>query len=93
MILFAAFAAFGADDQSDATSGLPLDRVIVTATRTPVNESDLGSAFSQLTGQEMQTEQLIDLKNALNTTVREAESLPSACAAPPAPMRCSWWTE
>jgi vitamin B12 transporter len=68
MILLVSVAACGADDQGDATSGVPLDRVIVTATRTPQDESQLGSAFSQLTGQQMQTEQLIDLKNALNTT-------------------------
>jgi vitamin B12 transporter len=60
--------AFAADDQSDATNGLSLDRVIVTATRTPEDESRIGSAFSQLSGQELATEQIIDLKNALNTT-------------------------
>jgi outer membrane cobalamin receptor len=45
-----------------------VDRVIVTATRTPEEESLIGSAFSQLTGQQVETEQFIDLKNALNTT-------------------------
>jgi vitamin B12 transporter len=60
--------AFGADQQNDVATSLPLDRVIVTATRTSEDESRIGSAFSQLTGDEMETEQLIDLKNALNTT-------------------------
>jgi vitamin B12 transporter len=59
---------FGADEQNDVTTNLPLDRVIVTATRTTEDESQVGSAFSQLTGDEMETEQLINLKNALNTT-------------------------
>ncbi len=68
MILCSAVAAFGQEDQGASTSGVSLDRVIVTATRTPEDESQLGSAFSQLTGDEMQTEQLIDLKTALNTT-------------------------
>jgi len=67
-LLTAGFEAFGADDQSDATTSLPLDRIIVTATRTSEDESRIGSAFSQLSGQELETEQIIDLKNALNTT-------------------------
>ena len=58
----------GEDDQSESPTGLPLDRVIVTATRTPEEETLIGSAFSQLTGQQLETEQFIDLKNALNTT-------------------------
>jgi vitamin B12 transporter len=59
-----------ADDQSarDVATTLPLDRIIVTATRTAEGESKIGSAFSQLSGQELETEQFIDLKNALNTT-------------------------
>ena len=60
--------AFGADEQNDVATSLPLDRVIVTATRTSEDESRIGSAFSQLTGQELETEQIIDLKNAFNTT-------------------------
>ena len=60
--------AFAADGQDDVTTSIPLDRVIVTATRTPEDESGIGSAFSQLSGQELETEQIIDLKNALNTT-------------------------
>jgi len=40
----------------------------VTATRTPEDESQIGSSFSQLTGDELQTEQIDDLKTALNTT-------------------------
>lgn len=60
--------AFGADEQDEAATSLTLDRVIVTATRTSEAESRIGSAFSQLTGEEMGTEQIIDLKNALNTT-------------------------
>lgn len=47
--------AFGADENSYATTNLLLDRVIVTATRTPEDESQIGSAFSQLTGQELET--------------------------------------
>jgi vitamin B12 transporter len=62
------FEAFGADQEDDVTTSLPLDRVIVTATRTSEDESGIGSAFSQLSGQELETEQIIDLKNALNTT-------------------------
>jgi vitamin B12 transporter len=72
LVFFAGFMpgseAFGADEQSDATTSTPLDRVIVTATRTSEDESRVGSAFSQLSGQELETEQFIDLKNALNTT-------------------------
>jgi vitamin B12 transporter len=66
--LMVGFEAAGEDDQSESPTGLPLDRVIVTATRTPEEESWIGSAFSQLTGQQLETEQFIDLKNALNTT-------------------------
>ncbi|MBV8212361.1 MAG: TonB-dependent receptor [Verrucomicrobia bacterium] len=55
-------------DDSDTGSNSPMDRVIVTATRTALDESQIGSAFSQLTGEELQTEQIADLKNALNTT-------------------------
>ncbi|MBV9106683.1 MAG: TonB-dependent receptor [Verrucomicrobia bacterium] len=67
--LVVSFQSFGAEDQSDATtSNLALDRVIVTATRTFEDESRIGSAFSQLTGEQLETEQIIDLKNALNTT-------------------------
>ena len=66
--LTAGFEAFGADEESDSTTSLLLDRVIVTATRTPEDESQIGSAFSQLTGEELETEQIIDLKTALNTT-------------------------
>jgi vitamin B12 transporter len=66
--LVAGFEAFGADEESDETTGFPLGRVIVTATRTSEDESRVGSAFSQLSGQELETEQIIDLKNALNTT-------------------------
>jgi len=66
--LTAGFEAFGADEESDSTTSLPLDRVIVTATRTPEVESQIGSAFSQLTGEELETEQIIDLMTGLNTT-------------------------
>jgi vitamin B12 transporter len=59
------FESLGADDQSGANL---LDRVIVTATRTSEDELRIGSAFSQLTGDELETKQIIDLKNALNTT-------------------------
>ena len=45
-----------------------MDRVIVTATRTALEESQIGSAFSQLTGEQLQTEQIVDLKTALNIT-------------------------
>jgi vitamin B12 transporter len=58
--------AFG-DDSSSNIDGF-LDRIIVTATRTPEDESQIGSSFSQLTGDELQTEQIDDLKTALNTT-------------------------
>jgi outer membrane receptor protein involved in Fe transport len=66
--LTAGFEAFGADQENDSTTSLLLDRVIVTATRTAEDESQIGSAFSQLTGEELETEQIIDLKTALNTT-------------------------
>src|ERR1700674_3681808 len=68
--LMAGVQVFAADDQSDRdlATTLPLDRVIVTATRTSEDESKIGSAFSQLSGEELETEQIIDLKNALNTT-------------------------
>jgi vitamin B12 transporter len=64
----AGLRAFAADPGDDNTTSLPLDRVIVTATRTSEDESKIGSAFSQLTGEELDTEQIIDLKVALNTT-------------------------
>ena len=51
--LTAGFEASGADEESDSTTSLLLDRVIVTATRTPEDESQIGSAFSQLTGEEL----------------------------------------
>src|ERR1700730_7521507 len=66
--LMATLKASGAGDQSEDTNNLPLDRVIVTATRTLEDESKIGSAFSQLSGQQLATEQIVDLKNALNTT-------------------------
>jgi vitamin B12 transporter len=66
--LIAGFEAFGADEESVETTSFPLGRVIVTATRTSEEESQVGSAFSQLSGQQLETEQIIDLKNALNTT-------------------------
>ena len=72
LLLFASLTAgkkaFGADEQGDSTTSLSLDRVIVTATRTSEEESGIGSAFSQLSGQQLETEQIIDLKTALNTT-------------------------
>jgi vitamin B12 transporter len=58
--------AFG-DDSSDNLDSF-LSRIIVTATRTPEDESQIGSSFSQLTADELQTEQIDDLKTALNTT-------------------------
>src|SRR3984957_8566735 len=66
--LAATLEVFGADQSGELSTNLPLDRIIVTATRTSEDESRIGSAFSQLTGQELATEQIIDLKNALNTT-------------------------
>ncbi len=66
--LAATLKVFGADQSGEVSTNLPLDRIIVTATRTPEEESRIGSAFSQLTGQELETEQIIDLKNGLNTT-------------------------
>jgi TonB-dependent Receptor Plug Domain len=39
-----------------------------TATRTPENESQIGSAVSQLTGEQLETEQIYPVKQALNTT-------------------------
>ena len=45
-LLTAGFETFGADEETDTTSGFPLDRVIVTATRTSEVESQIGSAFS-----------------------------------------------
>jgi vitamin B12 transporter len=58
--------AFGEDSSGNSDSFF--DRIIVTATRTPEDESQIGSSFSQLTGEELQTEQIDDLKTALNTT-------------------------
>lgn len=58
----------GSAEDNDAQTSLALGRIIVTATRTAEEESRIGSAFSQLTGQELATEQIVDLKNALNTT-------------------------
>jgi vitamin B12 transporter len=55
-------------DDSDETNGGILTRTIVTATRTAEDESQIGSAFSQLTEDELETEQIADLKTALNTT-------------------------
>jgi vitamin B12 transporter len=55
------------DDTGSETENL-LNQVIVTATRTPEDQSQIGSAFSQLTQDELQTEQIVDLKTALNTT-------------------------
>jgi vitamin B12 transporter len=72
LVLFACLTAdlgaYAADDQSDSDTSFPLERVLVTATRTSEDESQIGSAFSQLSGQELETEQIIDLKNGLNTT-------------------------
>jgi hypothetical protein len=61
------------DDSSGGNSDIFLDRIIVTATRTPEDESQIGSSFSQLTGEELQTEQIDDLKTAL---IRRQEYLP-----------------
>jgi vitamin B12 transporter len=58
----------GMGDETDNSTNDPINRVIVTATRTPEDESQIGSAFSQLTEDELQTEQIVDLKTALNTT-------------------------
>jgi hypothetical protein len=58
--------AFGDDSTSNIDSFL--NRIIVTPTRTPEDESQIGSSFSQLTADELQTEQIDDLKTALNTT-------------------------
>ncbi|MFY9986693.1 MAG: TonB-dependent receptor [Chthoniobacterales bacterium] len=55
------------DDSGSNTDNL-FNQIIVTATRTPEDESQIGSAFSQLTGDQLQTEQIADLKTALNTT-------------------------
>ncbi|MBV8898805.1 MAG: TonB-dependent receptor, partial [Verrucomicrobia bacterium] len=67
-IMMLASLEVGSAEDNDAQTSLALDRIIVTATRTAEEESRIGSAFSQLTGQELATEQIIDLKNALNTT-------------------------
>jgi hypothetical protein len=66
--LTAGFEAFGADQENDSTTSLPLNPIIVTATRTPENESQIGSAVSQLTAEQLETEQIYNVKQALNTT-------------------------
>jgi vitamin B12 transporter len=58
----------GMGDDGDGNPDDWLNRLIVTATRTPEEASQIGSAFSQLTQDELQTEQIDDLKTALNTT-------------------------
>jgi hypothetical protein len=58
--------AFG--DDSGSNTDIFLSRIIMTATRTPEDESQIGSSFSQLIGEELRTEQTDDLKTALNTT-------------------------
>jgi vitamin B12 transporter len=55
-------------DGADSNTDNLFNQVIVTATRTPEDQSQIGSAFSQLTQDELRTEQIADLKTALNTT-------------------------
>ena len=45
--------ALGDDGDNDTDNSL--NRIIVTATRTPLDESQIGSAFSQLTQEELET--------------------------------------
>jgi vitamin B12 transporter len=55
-------------DDADSGANNTLNPIIVTATRTPENESQIGSAVSQLTGEQLETEQIYQVKQALNTT-------------------------
>jgi vitamin B12 transporter len=55
-------------DDSGSNTDILFNQIIVTATRTPEDASKVGSAFSQLTEDQLQTEQIADLKTALNTT-------------------------
>jgi vitamin B12 transporter len=66
--LTAGFEAFGADQENDSTTSTAFNPIIVTATRTPENESQIGSAVSQLTAEQLETEQIYNVKQALNTT-------------------------
>jgi outer membrane cobalamin receptor len=56
LALMLSHSALGDEANSDADDSF--NRIIVTATRTAEDESQIGSAFSQLTEQELETEQI-----------------------------------
>jgi hypothetical protein len=66
LALLMSHAALG--DDADGGANNTLNPIIVTATRTPENESQIGSAVSQLTAEQLETEQIYNVKQALNTT-------------------------
>jgi outer membrane receptor protein involved in Fe transport len=66
LALITSHAALGVDGDSGANN--ILNPIIVTATRTAENESQIGSAASQLTAEQLETEQIYNVKQALNTT-------------------------
>jgi vitamin B12 transporter len=66
--LLAPFAASAADNNPDAVTATPLDPVIVTATRTPLHESDTLAAVTVISRDEIEHAQATDVAELLRYT-------------------------